>query len=199
MIGTLPEHLTVGDTNYPIRSDYRNVLRVFEAFADPELEAVEKWIVAIYLLFKDFSCADDVFEAIENGFDVEEATKQINWFICAGKVPGEKAEKPVYDWAQDEQMIFSAINEKAKCVEVREEEYMHWWTLLGYFNEIDKNSVMAFVMNIRNKRNKSKKLEKYEQEFYNKNKELVDIKKPMTKEEQETEKTLNALVNEVLG
>ena len=62
MIGALPEHLTVGDTDYPIRSDYRNVLQVFEAFNDPDLKDSEKCVVAVYLIFKDFSCDDDVFE-----------------------------------------------------------------------------------------------------------------------------------------
>ena len=42
MIGALPEVLTVGGEDCPIRTDYRNVLDVFEAFQDPELEQWEK-------------------------------------------------------------------------------------------------------------------------------------------------------------
>lgn len=56
MIGLLPEYLTVGEDKYKIRSDYRDVLQVFEVFADPELEQGEKWIVAIYLLLEPFAC-----------------------------------------------------------------------------------------------------------------------------------------------
>lgn len=197
MIGTLPEHLTVGDTDYPIRSDYRNVLQVFEAFNDPELEPAEKWIVAIYLLFEDFSCADDVLEAIEGGFQIEEAIKQINWFISAGKAPGKEIELTVYDWAQDEQMIFSAVN-KVAGKETRELEYLHWWTFLGYFNEVGEGT-FSFIVGIRNKLNKGKKLEKHEKEFLSHNKELVRLEKPKTKEEQEQEDAYNALLDEVLG
>ena len=47
MIGALPEELTLGGEDYPIRTDYRNVLQVFEAFQDPELTQEEKWIVVI--------------------------------------------------------------------------------------------------------------------------------------------------------
>lgn len=54
MIGALPEVLTVGGEDYPIRADYRNILQVFEAFQDPDLQPEEKWIVAIYLLIEDF-------------------------------------------------------------------------------------------------------------------------------------------------
>lgn len=197
MIGALPEHLTVGDTDYPIRSDYRNVLQVFEAFNDPELEPAEKWIVAIYLLFEDFSCADDVLEAIDNGFPIEEAMKQINWFISAGKAPGKEMELPVYDWAQDEQMIFSAVN-KVAGKETRELEYLHWWTFLGYFNEVGEGT-FSFIVGIRNKLNKGKKLEKHEKEFLSHNKELVKLEKKKSKEEQEQEDAYNALLNEVLG
>ncbi|MBD5554053.1 MAG: hypothetical protein HDQ95_01545 [Roseburia sp.] len=197
MIGALPEHLTAGDADYPIRSDYRNVLQVFEAFNDPELEAAEKWIVAIYLLFEDFSCADDVLEALENGFQMEEAMKQINWFISAGRNTGKEIDLPVYDWVQDEQMIFSAVN-KVAGKETRELEYLHWWTFLGYFNEVGEGT-FSFVVGIRNKLNKGKKLEKHEKEFLSRNKELVRLEKPKSKEEQEQEDAYNALLNEVLG
>lgn len=182
MIGSLPQYLTIGAEEHEIRSDYRDVLQVFEVFSDQDLEQWEKWIVAIYLLLKPFSCADDVFEAIDDGFDTEEAAKQIIWFISAGKETGDKNELPVYDWMQDEQMIFSAINEVAGK-EVREVEYMHWWTLSGYFNEISDKSSIAFVMGIRHKMNKKKKLEKYEQEYVSNNKEFVTLKKHETKEE----------------
>ena len=199
MIGALPEHLTIGDTDYPIRFDYRNVLQVFEAFSDPELEAAEKWIVAVYLLFEDFSCADDVLEALENGFDIEEAAKQINWFIHAGKIQGKDIELPVYDWIQDEQMIFSAVN-KVAGKETRELEYLHWWTFLGYFNEVGEGT-FSFIVGIRNKLNKKKKLEKHEEEFLQHNKELVllDYKRSMTEEERKEEERIKSLVDEVLG
>ena len=77
MIGGLPEALQVGGAKYPIRADYRNVLQVFEAFQDPDLQSDEKWIVAIYLLFEDFTCADDVLQAARSGFNLEDAIKQI--------------------------------------------------------------------------------------------------------------------------
>lgn len=197
MIGALPESLTVDGVDYPIRSDYRNVLQVFEVFSDPELEPGEKWEVAIYLLFEDFSCADDVEEAARNGFDVNKAAEQITWFISMGKENKKDRELPVYDWVQDEQMIFSAVN-KVAGKEVREVEYMHWWTLSGYLNGVDKDDIWTFIVGIRDKLNHHKKLEKHEREFYNKNKDLVVIKAPKTEEELRQEKERKALIDEVL-
>lgn len=197
MIGALPEVLTVGGEDYPIRTDYRNILQVFEAFQDPDLQPEEKWIVAIYLLFEDFSCDDDVLQAAQNGFDLEEAMKQISWFISAGQPEKQVLEQPTYNWTQDEQMIFSAVN-KVAGRETRELEYLHWWTFLGYFNEVGEGT-FSFIVGIRNKMNKGKKLEKHEKEFLSHNKELVLMKKPLTKEEQEQEDAYKSLLDEVLG
>lgn len=197
MIGGLPGTLTVGGKEYPIRTDYRNILQVFEAFQDPELTQEEKWIVAIYLLFEDFTCADDVLGAAQNGFDLGEAMKQISWFISAGQPEKQVLEQPTYNWTQDEQMIFSAIN-KVAGRETRELEYLHWWTFLGYFNEVGEGT-FSFIVGIRNKLNKGKKLEKHEKEFLSHNKELVLMKKPLTKEEQEQEDAYKSLLDEVLG
>ena len=197
MIGALPETLTVGGKEYSIRTDYRNILQVFEAFQDPELTKDEKWIVAIYLLFEDFACDDDVLEAAQDGFDLGEAMKQISWFISAGQPEKQVLEQPTYNWTQDGQMIFSAVN-KVAGQETRELDYLHWWTFLGYFNEVGEGT-FSFIVGIRHKLNHGKKLEKHEKEFLAKNKELVKLEKPKTKEEQEEEAKYQALLDEVLG
>lgn len=197
MIGALPEVSTVGGEDYSIRTDYRNILQVFEAFQDQDLQPEEKWIVAIYLLFEDFTCADDVLEAAQDGFDLGGAMKQISWFISAGQPEKQVLEQPTYNWTQDEQMIFSAVN-KVAGRETRELEYLHWWTFLGYFNEVGEGT-LSFIVGIRHKLNKGKKLEKHEKEFLSHNKELVLMKKPLTKEEQEQEDAYKSLLDEVLG
>lgn len=197
MIGTLPEVLLVNGKEYLVRTDYRNVLQVFEAFQDPELTQEEKWIVAIYLLFEDFSGDDDVLEAVATGFNVGEAVRQISWFISAGSPEKKEQGKPTYSWIKDEQMIFSAVN-KVAGREIRELEYLHWWTFLGYFNEVGEGT-FSFVVGIRHKLNKGKKLEKHEKEFLSQNKELIRLEKPRTREEQEQEAEYKALLDEVLG
>lgn len=197
MIGVLPEALTVGGEEYSIRSDYRNVLQVFEAFQDPELHPEERWIVAVFLLFEEFICADDVLQEAQDGFSLEDAIKQISWFISAGQPDRETLELPTYNWKQDEQIIFSAVN-KVAGRETRELEYLHWWTFLGYFNEVGEGT-FSFIVGIRHKLNKGKKLEKHEKEFLAQNKELVKLEKPKTREEQEQEDAYQDLLDEVLG
>lgn len=197
MIGALPDTLTVDGIDCPIRTDFRNILQVFEAFSDPELTQEEKWIVAIYLVFEAFSCAEDVILAAQEGFNIQEAVEQISWFVTAGAPEREMLEKPTYSWQKDEQIIFSAVN-KVAGVETRALEYLHWWTFLGYFNEVGEGT-FSFVVGIRNKLNRGKKLEKYEKDFLAHNKELVKLERPKTKEELEQEAEYRALMDEVLG
>ena len=133
-----------------------------------------------------------LFEEIPT--NVEEALKQASWFLDGGKQYEEfNKSKKIMDWEQDESIIFSAINKVAGC-ETREKEYMHWWTFLGYFSEIDEG-LFSTVINIRQKRNSGKKLEKYEQEFYRNNKTLIDLKQRYTAEEQKEIDRLNELLN----
>ena len=94
-------------------------------------------------------------------------------------------------------MIFSAVN-KVAGKETRELPYLHWWTFLGYFNEIGEGT-FSFVVNIRNKLNRGKKLEKDEREFLNRNKELIKLERPKSKEEMKKEEEVKKLLNEVFG
>lgn len=184
MIGRLPQSVYIGEEEYSLRTDYRNVLDVFIMFNDSEMSKQEKWICAVWMMLPHFEELEDLEEAIVNGFDLNEAIKHISWFIGCGKEKkNEKKENPVYDWEQDEQMIFSAINNVAKK-EVREQEYIHWWTFLSYFNEIGEG-LFSYVVGIRKKNNKHEKLDKSEKKFYTENKDMVDIKPRLSKEEQE--------------
>ena len=199
MIGALPESLIINENEYPIRSDYRNVLDIFEMFSDVDIESSDRYMIAIYMMYEDFASAEDVEKAAANGFDVEEAYRQLLWFISCGKPKdkGKKIERPVYDWSKDEQMIFSSVN-KAAGKEVRSALYMHWWTFMGYFNEIGEG-LFSYITSIRNKIKNNKKLDKDEYEFCKKNKDLIEIKPPKTAEEQQQENEYQALLDEVLG
>ena len=182
MIGRLPTTLIIDEKDYKIRTDYRIVLTIFEAFNDVELKDKDKMRVMLELLYEEIPS------------NLEDALKQATWFLDGGKQYEEfNKTKKVMDWEQDESIIFSAINKVAGC-ETREKEYIHWWTFLGYFSEIGEG-LFSTVINIRQKKNKGKKLEKYEQEFYRSNKQLIDLKEKYTAEEQAEIDRLNYLLN----
>ena len=185
MIGTLPKVLDVNGNSYAIDPDYRNILRIFEAFNDPQLSDREKAYICVRRLYKE-SIADA---------DIEEAIRKAYWFCDGGDTPKTKPDKVrTLDWTHDEQMIIPAISKVLGVIDIRELQYMHWWTFLGAFGEIGEG-LFSTVIHIRHKQAQGKKLDKWEKEFYSKNKELVKL---VTPEEQaaidETEEFLKTLI-----
>lgn len=186
MIGELPRALEVSGRMYPIRTDYRDMLRILTAFGDPELEEDEKVYICLFILYRDFDAMPQA--------DYEAAFKAAVRFIDHG-TEHENADKPppqVMDWEQDESILFPAIN-KAAGREVRTARYIHWWTFLGYYMEIG-DGVFSTVLHLRTKKAQGKKLEKWEQEYWNAHKELCKLQPKRSAEEQAEIDRLNAML-----
>jgi hypothetical protein len=78
------------------------------------------------------------------------------------------------DWEQDAEIIIPAINQVAGR-EIRLDPGIHWWTFFGWYMSIG-DGLFASVLRIRSKKAKGKKLEKWEEEFYQDNKKLIDFR-----------------------
>ena len=189
MIGALPKYLEVGGKEWEIRTDYRNILCIFEALEDSELTDSEKLYITLLRIYVDF-------EKMPREL-YQEAYEQASKFMECHERDSDKNSPRLINWQKDEHMIFPAINAVAGC-EVRSIEYMHWWTFLGYFESVDNESLWSFVISIRQKRAKGKKLEKYEQEFFSKNQDLCSIewKAPKEKVENQLQNIFDSLKEE---
>lgn len=184
MNALLPISLQIGREEYAIDADFRNILRIFEAFGDTALTAEEQAYICLKRLYtKPIPLAD-----------TEEAIRQAYWFCDGGNIPKSRPE-PVktIDWQQDAYMLFPAVN-KVLGFETRSCEFLHWWTFLGAFGEITEG-LLSTVMHIRRKIGRGKRLESWEQEYLHKNKSMILLR---TAEEQaeidETEAFLRTLV-----
>lgn len=185
MIGRLPTSLTVAGIEYSIRTDFRDVLNIIAAYGDPELEDGEKVYVCLYVLFKDFESIPQE----DYGAAYEAAVR----FIDCGMPSDSKSNARTMDWEQDEPILFPAIN-KVAGREVRTMDYLHWWTFMGYFMEINEG-IFSHVLSIRHKKAKGKKLEKWERDFWQANKDICVLRQKLTAEEQAAKDRLNALLN----
>lgn len=187
MIGSLPTVLEVGGQLYAIRSDFRVVLNIFEALNDPELTDREKAYVCLKCLYIEEPPWRNSQEAIDKAY----------WFLDGGDMPKSKPSKAkLFDWEYDQSILFPAINKTAGYEVRSNDKYMHWWTFIGYFGEIDEG-LFSTVMHIRQKRSNGKKLENWEREFYNNNKALINIQTAQDKAEiAETEAALKDLLGE---
>ena len=119
------------------------------------------------------------------------AAEKAKDFIDCGMKDDGKPKPRLMDWEQDAPIIVPAVNKIAK-IDVRSVEYMHWWTFFGYYMEIGE-CLLATVVNIRDKKRKGKKLEKWEKEFYQNNKSLVDLKMKQEKRSEEEKEELRKL------
>ena len=79
------------------------------------------------------------------------------------------------DWEQDYNMIVAAVNNKMNVIDVRELDFLHWWTFLGYFSERGE-CMFSTVTDIRDKMNKGKKLEPYEKTLLRENRDKILLK-----------------------
>lgn len=176
MIYGLPDTLEVNGVEHPIRTDFRDIMRIMFAMRDPDLEDNEKAFICLYVIFEDF---DKLKKE-----DYEAAFKAASYFIDCGETHSDKAPtKSTIDFEQDERLLISAVNRVAGR-EVRSMDYLHWWTFMGYFMEIGE-CTYSTVLNLRSKKNRGKKLEKWEQEFWDNNKDICVIRDRLSEKEKE--------------
>ena len=189
MIGQLPRSLEVGGKEYPIRSDYRVMLNVYDAFGDPDLTDADKCYVCMKCLYKDY-------DSIPREH-MQQAAERAYWFAGGGDMPRSSERIKTFDWKQDEGLIFPAVN-KAAGFEVREVPYLHWWTFLGYFGVIG-DGLFSQVLNIRGKMARGKPLEKWEREFYRTHRRMIDLKERLTEAERLAEEAEERFLRELWG
>lgn len=170
MLGGLPQTLKVNGKSYPINSDYRNILQIISAYADPELKDEEKVYILLRRIYQK-SFQDIPAE------DYADAVRVANHFIECENDHDDRPSPRVVNWEKDEQLIFPAVN-KVAGMEIRSVPYMHWWTFYGYFQNIDPEGTWGFILTLRSKKAKGKKLEKHEKEFWKANRLLCAIDRP---------------------
>lgn len=119
----------------------------------------------------------------------EEALKKCFWFINGGIEDVGKKGPVLVSWEQDIQYIIAPIN-RITGRDIRGIDYdeksntggLHWWTFLSAYTEIG-DCLFAQIVRIRNLIAKGKRLDKYDQQWYNQNRHLVELKRSYTEAE----------------
>lgn len=198
MIGELPKSLWIDDKEYPIAWDYftaMNILTMFTDKWDCDNENEGKIYACLYNLYGEYKDGKWVANIPDN---LEEAYKKAVWFLDGGNsVKLKKTNTKSIDFEQDESMIFSAVNIVAGK-EVREDKTTHWWTFLGYLQNIPSETMLSTILNLRHKKSKGK-MDKYDKELYREYKNLVDIKPKMSDEEKSELEAEKEAVKKLLG
>lgn len=159
----LPTELLIDGQSIPItnKGDFRMVLDCFICLNDLELTEYER-IIACLIIFYDVKNLNEIP-------NLEEAIKQMFWFFdCGIDMSSVKSMNyRLIDWERDTMLVCSAVN-KVAGKEIRAEQYIHWWTFIGYYIAIGECS-LSLIVQIRYKTAKNEKLEKYERKFKQEN------------------------------
>lgn len=170
----LPESLNIGGSDFRIRTDFRDILTIFDAYDDPDLPDEAKTYIMLKIIYPDL-------DQIPQEHMQEAVDKAVEFMNCGmGEDNGNKP--ALMDWNQDADILIPAINKVAGC-EVRTMGHLHWWTFIGYYMEIGE-SLFSQVVNVRYKRAHGKKLEKWEKEFEKDNRKICRLNKRLSEEEQ---------------
>lgn len=176
MIWDLPRSVEIQGAVYAIRTDYRAILDICTALTDPELNGQDRAVVAMEIFYPDFEDMPPEH--------YEDAVQACCWFINGGQEEEPVRKLPrLVDWEQDFSHIAAPIN-RVLGQEIRSVEYLHWWTFLAAFYEIG-DCLFAQVVRIRDHKARGKALDKADQEFYRRNRQLVDLQEKYTVQEDE--------------
>ncbi|MBR5285678.1 MAG: hypothetical protein IKU30_02155 [Clostridia bacterium] len=171
----LPTALSVRGKEYPIRSDYRAALDIFLALTDRELDGFNKTMEMLDILYLDPIPPEDMEEAIKVGM----------WYLRGGedekKAEGKRPQ--LVSWAQDFNYIAAPISQVVGK-DIRGLDYFHWWSFLSAYMGIG-DCLFAQIVRIREKLAMGKSLDKTDRAFYRKNRDIIDIKKPLTGAEEQ--------------
>ena len=180
---SLPTSATIGGVVYQIHADFRDILNIFRYMDDPDRPEYIRWRIAI-ALFYEGEISQEYFQ---------EAMEYLADFIACGNRDSKPGPK-LLDWEQDAQVIVADVNKVAGS-EIRDVPFLHWWTFVSYFNAIGEGQLSTLV-SIRDKLRRGKPLEKWEKEYYSKNKEIVDLKTRYSAEELAEQERLKKLLGE---
>lgn len=161
----LPTSASINGTEYAIRTDFRAVLDMLEVLEDPALTDGERGLLAMQIFYPEF---DDMPRA-----DHKAAAEFLVYFIAGGEMRAQQPRQKLADWHRDFPIIIAPVN-RVLGFEARAAEHVHWWTFLSAYAEIG-DCFFAQVVAIRKKLREGKKLEKWEREFYKRNRAQIDL------------------------
>ena len=167
-----PKTLNINGVDYKIRTDYRDILTIIEAFEDKRLLRREKIEVMITILFEEEPpLIEETFEKSYMFLDVDIEG------LCGYKRnkksdANNNTETKLYSFVKDWQLIVAAMN-KYFGTSIREIEYLHWFDFIAAFNNLGECSFNS-VVDLR-RRKKQGKLDKEEKQYFYKNREWLDL------------------------
>jgi hypothetical protein len=151
----LPKAIRIGETVYPVNSDFRDCLRIILAFEDNDLTWVEKQLVLLENLYAEIPPEGDAQEAILKGIK----------FLNGGeddKGEGDQPSLRLYSFSSDARFIFAAF-QQTHGIDLQNTQYLHWWQFMTLFMDLGSETMFCSLIGLR-KRVKTGKASKEEKD-----------------------------------
>lgn len=147
LTGNLPESFLIGDKEYAVSSDFRDIVELEEILSSEELTDAERGEQALNLFY---GCIPD---------DVETAVEKLCWFMQCGEKerPHRGRRQPArddfrqqaaYSFIHDAGLIYAAFMAQYG-IDLTDIEYLHWWKFKAMFESLGKDTLMKEVMHCR--------------------------------------------------
>lgn len=177
----LPKTARLGETEYTLHTDFRDILEIFTWLQRQELPEFIRWQVALGLFYEQ-----PVPEELTG-----QAIAFLEEFLRCGREDTPSGPK-LLDWELDADMIIADVN-KAAGTELRALPYVHWWTFLSWFHGVGPGQLSTLVA-VREAVQKGKKLEPWQKAYFRENRSRVLMQKPLTEQQRAEKQRLEELL-----
>lgn len=160
-----PTKIKVNNKILNINSDFRNCIKIIEAFEDEDLLDEEKYLILIKRLYIDEVEDEDLQEAIIKGIkflDLGEENKN-----------NEENVKRLYSFTKDDNYIYTGIRQSHN-IDLNSIEYLHWWNFVYLFLDIGQDCMFNQLVYYRKRKNEGK-LTKEERKVYISMRKILDL------------------------
>lgn len=160
-----PTKINVNNKVLRINSDFRNCIKIIEAFEDDDLFDEEKYLILIRRLYIDEVKEEDLEQAIIKGIK----------FLDLGEENENNEEnvKRLYSFSKDDSYIYTGIRQSHN-IDLNSIEYLHWWNFVYLFLDIGQDCMFNQLVYYRKRKNEGK-LTKDEKKVYISMRKILDL------------------------
>lgn len=184
----LPTSVLIHGVEYPIRSNFRTMIKFEELMQDPDVTDQDKVWLALRLFYPEIP--DDIEQAVEQLLWFYRCDKRDNLFTKKAKKRKAKRAARIYDFELDDDYIYAAFMAQYH-LDLHKVRYLHWWKFRAMFNSLSDDMQISKIMEYRAV--EIDKVPKEKRAFYKRMKMLYAL--PLSRNEEERQ---NALENALL-
>ena len=121
-----------------IYTDFRNMLRIWEIFGNPEYNPAEQWVRAMTRMYGNI-------EELETPHDL--LADELHWFFAGGDLEEStgrgRSKAPLYDFDEDADYFVGAFYQVYGIDLTSEDTQLHWWLFLALFRSLPEDTQLT--------------------------------------------------------